>query len=64
MHFIREARSVHCGGLFRDDDATAAEGPVRSCIEGRHHACKLLWSIEVLKPGPTLVAYHTDEDHF
>lgn len=57
---FQEARSAHCGGLFGDDDATAAEGLVRWCIE----ACKLLWSIEILKLGPIFVAYHTDEDRF
>lgn len=58
---------MHCGGLFRDDDATAAtaaEGLVRSYIEEKYHACKLSWSIEIPKPGPILVVNHTDEDHF
>jgi hypothetical protein len=55
---------VNCGNLFRDDDTTAAEGLVRSCIEGKYDACKLMWSIVILKPGPIFVAYRTDEDRF
>jgi hypothetical protein len=45
-------RSVHCGGLFRDDDATAAaaaEGLVRWCIcrkVRRMQAVVEYWNIE------------------
>lgn len=60
---MHSRKRVACTAVA-DDDVTAAEGLVDSYIEGRYHTCKLLWSIEILKPGPIFVAYHTDEDHF